>query len=301
MVEFKHILATTDMSDSSRPALAYASAFASGYGANLSLLHVVPTFDAIQMPPGTLGESVQMVYPPSRDEVIATMQRHVESAGLAAASVYLMAEAGDPVDTIVDQAISIPADLIVIGTHGRSGFNRFLYGSVTEQVLHRSPCPVLTVPPHSAGAPSEARFKRILCAMDFSPAAMQALGFALELGRQSRGLVMVQHAIEWLADEEPRVHAHFNVAEYRTYLLDDARVRLDEVLASEDRMRVDVQPVVSAGRAYREILKEAEARAADLIVMGAQGRGGLGQALTGSATNQVVRAAGCPVLTVRAA
>ena len=300
MVEFKHILATTDMSDSSRPALAYASAFASGYGANLSLLHVVPTFDAIQMPPGTLGDAVQMVYPSSRDEVIATMQRHVESAGLRAASLYLMAEDGDPVDTIVDQAISIPADLIVMGTHGRSGLNRLLYGSVTEHVLHRAPCPVLTVPSHTAAPPPGARFARILCAMDFSPAAMQGLGFALELGRRSRGVVIVQHAVE-LPDEEPRVHAHFNVAEYRIYLLDDARARLNELLASEDRADVDVQPVVSAGRAYREILKEAEARAADLIVMGAHGRGGIGHALTGSATNQVMRAAACPVLTVRAA
>ena len=300
MVEFKHILATTDMSEASRPALIYASAFASGYDANLALLHVVPTFDAIQMPPGTLGDAVQMVYPASRDEVLATMQRHVESAGLASASLYLMAEAGDPVDTIVDQAVSIPADVIVMGTHRRSGLNRLLYGSVTEHVLHRAPCPVLTVPAHSPSAPSGARFTRILCAMDFSPAAMQALGFALELGRRSRGLVMVQHAVE-LPDEEPRVHAHFNVAEYRTYLLEDARARLNELLASEDCANVDVQPVVSAGRSYREILKEAEARAADLIVMGAHGRGGLGHALTGSATNQVMRAAACPVLTVRAA
>jgi len=116
MVEFKHILATTDMSDASRPALVYASAFASGYDANLSLLHVVPTFDAIQMPPGTLGDAVQMVYPSSRDEVIATMQRHVESAGLVPASMYLMAEAGDTIDTIVDQAVSIPADLVVMAS-----------------------------------------------------------------------------------------------------------------------------------------------------------------------------------------
>jgi len=301
MVEFKHILAPTDMSEASRPALAYAAAFASWYGANLALLHVVPTFDAIQMPPGTLGDSVQVVYPSSREEVIATMQRHAEAVGIASASPYLMAEAGDPVDTIVDQAISMPADLIVIGTHGRSGFSRLLYGSIAEQVLHRSPCPVLTVPPHCAAPHSDARFKRILCAMDFSPAAMQALGFALDLGRQSRGVVIVQHAIEWLADEEPRVHAHFNVAEYRTYLLEDARARIEEVLAAEDRLHVDVQPVVSTGRAYREILREAEARAVDLIVMGAQGRGGLGQALTGSATNQVLRAAACPVLTVRSA
>ena len=112
----------------------------------------------------------------------------------------------------------------------------------------------------------------------------------------------MQHAIEWLPDEEPRVHAHFNVAEYRTYSARGcARPVGCRCSAPKTARGVDVQPIVAAGRAYRDILREAEARGADLIVMGAQGRGGLGQALTGSATNQVVRAAACPVLTVRAA
>lgn len=301
MVEFKHILCPTDLSEASRPALAYAAAFTVWYGAKLSVLHVVPTFDAIQVPPGTLGESVQVVYPSTRDEVIGAMQRQAESMGAAAVGPYLVADAGDPVGTIVDQALTIPSDLIVMGTHGRSGFNRLLHGSVTEQVLHRAPCPVLTVPPHAHGAPADVTFKRILCAMDFSPASLQALGFALDLGRQANGTVTVLHSIEWLSEEEPRLHAHFNVAEYRTYLIEDSMKRLEELVAGEERTWCDIENVVTAGRAYREILRVAGERKVDLIVMGAQGRGGLGLTLAGSVTHQVVRAAECPVFTVRGA
>ncbi|MCC7179105.1 MAG: universal stress protein [Acidobacteria bacterium] len=301
MVEFKHILCPTDLSEASRPALAYAAAFTVWYGAKLSLLHVVPTFDAIQVPPGTLGEAVQVVYPSTREEVVAAMKRQAEAMGAGAVEPYLVAESGDPVNTIIDQALAIPSDLIVMGTHGRSGFNRLLNGSVTEELLHRSPCPVLTVPPHAQGAPGDVTFKRIVCAMDFSPASLQALGFALDLGRQANGVVTVLHSIEWLAEEEPRATAHFNVAEYRTYLIEDAKQRLDQLVSGEERTWCDIENLVTAGRAYREILRVAADKKADLIVMGSQGRGGLGLRLLGSATHQVVRSAECPVLTVRGA
>ena len=64
---------------------------------------------------------------------------------------------------------------------------------------------------------------------------MQALGFALELGRRSRGLVIVHHAVE-LPDEEPRVHAHFNVAEYRIYLMEDARAAAGVTSWSDEQL-----------------------------------------------------------------
>ena len=64
-------------------------------------------------------------------------------------------------------------------------------------------------------------------------------------------------------------------------------------------MWVEIDNMVVLGRAHREILQAAETTPADLIVMGAQGRGGVGLALFGSTTQQVVRSAGCPVLTVR--
>jgi hypothetical protein len=76
----------------------------------------------------------------------------------------LAAEEGDAPSTIVDVALSLGVDLIVMGTHGRRGFKRLLAGSVTEAVLHEARCPVLTVPPRAGSAASEpVTFKGILC------------------------------------------------------------------------------------------------------------------------------------------
>jgi nucleotide-binding universal stress UspA family protein len=133
--------------------------------------------------------------------------------------------------------------------------------------------------------------------VDFSPPALQALGFALDLARQADGRVTLLHAIEW-PEEEPRTSAHFNVPEYRRYVALDAHERLRTLVADESRAWVDIDDVVVFGRAHREILHAAETRPADLIVMGSQGRGGVGLALFGSTTQQVVRGATCPVLTV---
>ena len=300
MVEFKNILCPIDLSDASVRPLAYAAAFARWYGARLTVLHVVPTFDPMQVRSGSLGDPVRIVYPMPREEVLEELRRALDAAGIATLDVTLAAEAGDAGATIVDRAVVIPADLLVMGTHGRSGFDRLLLGSVAEKVLRKAPCPILTMPPHApASAPEDVAFKQILCPVDFSPSALQALGFALDLARQADGSITVLHAIEWLAGEEPRAHAHFNVPEYRQYLVEDAHARLQALLAEEPRTWCGLEDVVVIGRAYREILEVASAREADLIVMGAQGRGGVGLTLFGSTTQQVVRAAACPVLTVR--
>lgn len=105
--------------------------------------------------------------------------------------------------------------------------------------------------------------------------------------------------IEWLAEDEPHTTAHFSVPEYRRHVVADAEERLRLLVADESRTWVDIDNVIVFGRAHREILRAAEAKPADLIVMGAQGRGGLGLVMFGSATQEVVRGAPCPVLTVR--
>ena len=211
-----------------------------------------------------------------------------------------IAESGDPQATIIDQAISKKADLIVMGTHGRRGFKRLAPGLGDRGGIARGALS------GSDGAPSRARrvsetvtFKRILCPIDFSPSALQALGFALDLARQADGRVTLLHVVEWLAEEEPRASAHFDVPEYRRYMVEDGQERLRNLVAEESRAWVEIDDVVVFGRAYREILRAAESKPADLIVMGAQGRGGIGLALFGSTTQQVVRGAMCPVLTVR--
>jgi nucleotide-binding universal stress UspA family protein len=300
VVEFKQILCPVDLSEFSVRPLAYAGAIARWYRGRLIALHVVPTFEPFQVRTGPIGDHIEFVFPPQRDEVQEALRELVECAGIPASDVTLAAEEGEAGPTILDQAVKLHADLLVMGTHGRSGFDRLLLGSVTEKVLRKAPCPVLTVPPHApATTVTAVRFKKILCPMDFSPSAMQAFGFALDLARQADGSLIVIQAIEWLAEEEPRGLAHFNVAEYRQHLVNQAHERLAELITQQERTPREIDHIVVIGRAYREILRVAEEKSADLIVMGAQGRGGAGLALFGSTTQQVVRAASCPVLTVR--
>ncbi len=300
MVEFRLILCPIDLGESSIRPLAHAGSLARWYDAGITILHVVPSFEPMQVQSGSYGDPVRIINPMPHEAVLDEIRRVGDAAGVSR-NAYVVAEAGDPSAVIVDKALAGPADLIVMGTHGRRGFRRLLLGSVTEAVLHHAPCPVLTVPPHVKAATSaDVTFERILCPMDFSPAALQAFGFALDLARQSNGKVTLLHAIEWLAEEEPRALAHFNVPEYRRYLHAEAIERLRALVADEPNAG-DIEHVVVIGRAYREILKTAESTSADLIVMGAQGRGGIGLALFGSTTQQVVRAAACPVLTVSGA
>jgi len=143
-------------------------------------------------------------------------------------------------------------------------------------------------------------FKRILCPVDFSPSALQALGFALDLARQADGAVTLLHVVEWLPEDGPGASGLVNGAQYGRDMAADAEERLRILMTGESRTWVDIDHVVVFGRAHREILRAAEAKHADLLVMGAQGRGGVDLALFGSTTQQVVRGATCPVLTVRA-
>lgn len=300
MVEFKRILCPIDLSESSLRPLAYATALAKSYESNLTVLHVTPTFNPMQVRSGSFSEPVQFVYPVSREQLIAETRAFMDTTGASALDATLAVEAGDPTAAIIDRTVSMPADLLVVGTHGRSGFDRLLLGSVAERVLHRAPCPVLAVPPHATPAKQgHVEFTRILCPMDFSPSALLAFGFALDLARQANGSVILLNVIEWLADEDPVAHARFDVTEYRQHLVDEAHQKLRAQLDGESRAGDEIEDVVVMGRAHRQILQMAEAKDASLIVMGAQGRGGIGLTLFGSATQQVVRGAVCPVMTVR--
>lgn len=300
MVEFKQVLCPIDLSDLSVRSLAYAGAVARLYDGELTVLHVVPTFDPVEVRAGALFDPVRIVHPMAREEVLERLRQALKTASVPPARVTLVAEAGEDAATIVDQAVARRSDLVVMGTHGRSGFNRLLLGSVTEKVLRASPCPVLTVPPRAPAAPpADVAIRRILCPVDFSPAALQAFGFAMDLARRTSAPVTVLHVIEWMPEEEPRALAHFNVAEYRQHLTLDARKLLEDLIAQESP-RGAAEGTVVVGRAHREIVRAADA-GVDLIVMGAQGRGSHVLPSFGSTTQQVVRAASCPVLSVHRA
>jgi nucleotide-binding universal stress UspA family protein len=201
---------------------------------------------------------------------------------------------------ILHAARDISADLIVMGTHGTRGLERWLLGSVAENVLRHATCPALTVPPRAlepAEAPA-APFKTILCAIDFSRDSQRALAVAQDLVRTDGGRLVVVHALEHLAGESPALAAHFNVMEFRRTLERDARQRLEELLPLATRVEGDTSVVLVEGKASREVLRLAVAYEADLIVLGVHGRNALDLALFGSTTRHVLHRATVPVLTV---
>jgi nucleotide-binding universal stress UspA family protein len=301
VVEFKHILCPIDFSDTSLRALTYATAFATWYEAQLEVLHVVPAFEDGLVGPEVASRLSEPGGPLSRDAIVAEMRRVLEATGAAGLDSRVLAQEGRAHEVIVNRAQLQPADLLVMGTHGRSGFNRLLLGSVTEKVLRTASCPVLTVPPASSGTVAATlAFKQILCAIDYSPSALNALRYALELGRQADGCVTVLYALEYMDPEEPCEHIDFDIRRRRQHFINHARERLHAQLAKESTTWCEIEEFVTIDRAYRAILRRAASSKADLIVMGAQGTAGVELMLYGSNTQHVVRAATCPVLTVRA-
>jgi len=299
VIEFKHILCPIDFSDTSIRALTYATAFATWYGAQMEVLHVVPAFeDSVAPKPSSRTRERR---PTSRDGIVAEIRRSLEEAGATGLTPAVLTQEGRAHEVIVRRAQAQPAELLVMGPQGRSGFNRLLLGSVPRKVLRTAPCPVLTVPPAASGVTAAAvSIKRILCAMDYSPSALKALRYALELGRQADGRVTVLSALEYMDPEEPCEHVDFDIRARRQHFIDHARERLHAQLAQEPTTWCEIEEIVAIDRAYKAVLHRAAASKADLIVMGAQGTTGVELMLYGSNTQHVVRAATCPVLTVHA-
>jgi nucleotide-binding universal stress UspA family protein len=299
---FKQILCPIDFSETASRALAHAAALARWYDARLTVIHIVPVFeDNMQSSFPLISNEARTPYAPVRADVLEQMRRSAEKAGATALNPTLLAEEGRTHAAIIDRAAAVHADLLVLGTHGRGGFNRLLLGSVAEKVMRTAPCPVLSVPaslPRTTTA--QVVFKNILCPIDFSPSSLEAFEYALDLGRQANGGLTTLHALEYMDDDEPGEHADAELRQYRQQIIDRARQRLHALATGHSQTWCEINDIVVIDRAYKAILHRAATHDTDLIVMGAQGRGSVELMLYGSNTQHVVRGATCPVLTVRA-
>jgi nucleotide-binding universal stress UspA family protein len=205
---------------------------------------------------------------------------------------------GNVVAEILAEAAS--ADMIVMGTHGRSGFEHLVLGSVTEKVLRKAACPLLTIPRDASGATGAVPrlFHRIVAAVDFSDVSMRALAHAVSLAEEADAHLTVMHVIhvpEQIALWLERGDAVSPIREMTAA----AERRLKSAVADTIRAYCHVADRVEVGEPYREILRLADEQRADLIVLGAHGQGVVERMFVGSTTQQVVRHAACPVLTVR--
>ena len=146
MTTYKHILVPLDFSDTSARALEHAKILAERFDAALELLHVVPNpfmanaaslYVGMPLPQDFLNQLEQE----ARERLEATLTL-TERERFQARSVVRI---GDPLFEIVDHARSEHVDLIVMGTHGRTGVSHLFLGSVAERVVRTAECPVLTV------------------------------------------------------------------------------------------------------------------------------------------------------------
>lgn len=296
-MKIRRVLCPTDFSDTSLKALRHAAAIARWYGAPLDVVHVMSeglapvALTGIPLSPDVTQEILR-----KGQESLRTW---IEEAKLDGPEPTLAVLSGHAVEGILGYARDVSADFIVLGTHGRSGLDRVLIGSVAERVLHHAPCPVLTIPPSAepANAHPAVRFARILYATDFSPESEAALAMALRLAQENQAELTLLHVLEALNESDVETIAHYRIADYLRLRKDEAAERLTALVPDSARDWAKLHERLEIGPSAKTILKVAKEIDADLICMGAQGHGDLAVAIFGSTTQTVVRRATCPVLT----
>lgn len=299
---FRHIVCAIDFSEGARKAVDQAMALARWTGARLAVLHVVTPVTAA---PGAPGFAPGNVLWPDAGALTEEIRRFADLARMPDLDVVIDVQEGRAAATIVRYAEDVGADLVVVGSHGRSGLSRLVLGSVAGDVLRTAPCPVLTVPPHVTGVAfgPDAPATAIVCAIDFSETSRRAVGLALSLAEGGDAVVTVAHVMGHDLATTPEL---YDTALSDRGLSDDAfrerhaafvDARLRELVPDGDAA-VEVELAEPQGRPAAEILRLAEARTANLIVLGISARGGADLLLHGSTTHDVLHRATCPVLTV---
>ncbi|HET7221465.1 MAG TPA: universal stress protein [Vicinamibacterales bacterium] len=298
MARVANILCPIDFSEFSRCALDRAVRLARLHNAVITAIHVVE-------PNGQAGEEAGVeAVQRQRDEQRQALTRFVAPELTADVQIrHELVEAPSISREILVQANRLSADLIVMGTHGRSGVERLLLGSIADKVTRMSPIPVLTVPRRAedaaAGCPP---FQRILCAIDFSEASDAALKYVSSIIEEPTCHVMILHVVEMLpVVQEPLVASPFDLEPHLQDIEAAAHRLLHKTVPERLKACSEIEEIVAEGKPYVTILDTAAERKADLIVIGAHGPGSLDRLRYGSTTSHVVRRASCPVLTVRQA
>ncbi len=205
---------------------------------------------------------------------------------------------GTPASTILEYAGERDVDLIAMGTHGRTGVNRYVTGSVTERVIRQSDVPVLTtrVTDRSEWAGD---YDDVLVPTDGSEAAAAAIDHALAIATQADARVHVVGVVDVTAAAgRPSVMAPSDLlAQFES----EAETAVETVAAEVRDAGLDVETHVRKGIPSQGLLEYAGERDVDLIAMGTHGRSGLDRVLLGSTTERLVRRAPVPVLAVRPA
>jgi nucleotide-binding universal stress UspA family protein len=284
---FSKILVPLNGTPESNIALPLARTIATATGASITLLRVVP-------PPAL----------PEHHEAMSAAGERLERVAAELASggfeVNPVIRQGDPTEEILHLARDIGADLLVMRTRRRGGFERAVLGSVTEQVLSRSRVPLLLLRP---GGHRVTHVGKLLVPVDGSPGGAIAVNIAMDLARMT-GASM--HILEVVVPISAQLFAAYDASILSAYdsawddeALVSARVYIHAVAARLRQLglSVDAEARMAASVADAIVMAAEDARA-DVIVMSTQALTGPARALLGSVTDAVVRTSRCPVLVI---
>jgi nucleotide-binding universal stress UspA family protein len=290
-MEISTVLCPVDRSEISRRAFGYGMAIARRYRATLNVLEVIDW----SLPPIAGDTSPFLEMPPElQASALEALQRLAAPAREAGIVTEIAVASGSVTRQILDRAVTVGAGIIVVGTHGRSGFERMTLGSVAERLVRKAPCPVLTVPPGSAELPPDL-FRTIVCSTDFSDPSLAAVRTARSLAGDLSARCVLVHVVHWPFSGEDTAPG---ATELRLRLESEAEELLARAADDTTDAGADVGIEVLTGIPRDEILAAANRHAADLVVMGVSGRGAVERGLLGSTTRGVIGRAPCPVLTV---
>jgi nucleotide-binding universal stress UspA family protein len=298
---FKSILLATDFSNISASALSYAAAIAQAHQGVLLLGHVLPQTPRrpipLEMPAGLETDRREAEY---ELEALASQDllRHIRHEQRI--------ERGTVWEVVLELIERENIDLLVLGTHARTGVKKLVLGSVTEELFRLAPCPVMTVGPEAPSHGGDgASLRRVLFATDFGPASRNALPYAVALANESRAQLILLHAIPPLpalsmgAGWYPGTEA----PQREEKELQQAREKLEKLIPAGTHFVRDPEFVVNFELMPEGILKTAAEKQADLIVMGVRkATPTLARAaahVPWATAHEVVCRAHCPVITVR--
>ncbi len=294
MLKFKLIVCPVDFSEFSIRAYRHALSVAEHYKASLVALHIVEIsrypYADYAASAGDYDAFIQMMHEGGKEQLEEFVRKHTHEE----LQPELVVRDGLAPDCILAFAESRKADLIVMGTHGRRGYDRLVLGSVTNRVMRRAPCPVLAIcKPQLEAAVGEAErrhvhhLNRILFCTDFSENSERALGYALSAAAEYDAELILLHVLE---DTQSRAKTEEAIAK--------ATKELDKLISPEVRKTLRIKTAVRNGKPYEQIIQFAEEEHVDMVAMAVRGRGALDLAVFGSTTHRTLQLGPCPVLAV---
>jgi nucleotide-binding universal stress UspA family protein len=300
-VRVKNVLFATDFSDTSAAAMPYATAICRRFGSTLHLVHVLSEAGLLLMTGGVDYVSMATLYEDAHDEARKKLEELAQRFEDIPHRSHV--RHGQVWNNLASLISANEIDLIVVGTHGRTGLGKLLLGSVAEDILRHAQCPVLTVGPKVSGraklpafdkgghdlAPLELELRQIVFASNFAESSPEIAKQAFALAREFRSRLTLMHVLEEYAqlgrDQRP---------------IEDSVRRLQGLVPKDAEMQYPPETLVEFGPAADRILEVASKREADIIVLGARSSREVGSThLPWSSAHHVIAHAHCPVLTIR--